>query len=776
MIGASRLISGDTESSAHVASTLSKIQKSVSDCAYRQITEGAESGSLLEPELCVFIAKMIPVRISDLNPIDSAHALAQLSSQGIETENTAYDQEVFLALGRVFSGSLTAHSNRPLYLLGYHHDPFAVNALDPTIHAPTYKQILDSSHLGTYMCLGPSVQSVDCVPAGNIVAIYGLDQYILKSGTLSSSLSCYPMTAITFQAKPMLQVAIEPTHHVNLKQIETGLQKLYQYDPVVEVGIDDSGQNTLTCLGELHLELCLKALKERFAKCDFIVSEPLVSFRESIIHIDQQPTNGTNIMTARLQSLPPPWKDTNGLQNVTTQGRARLVMNNQKLAVTLRCFPLPQSVVSALDSEKSEKLSLLKKYLEKRDTYQERCQGQDQSRTFSSSPMDWNGFHVEERFHQYWNEFILSTTRRPADDDGDIPHWVDPCLHSPAGSSLSTHFGDLNGFDLFTRIISLGPNGCGPNLLLLSPDCRVDVMRDLVIPITPPEGTGGASEPITSEVTGSAPSTVFEVLASFDRTQSDPTFHHILARVKSAIITGFQLASSNGPLMAEPLYGIGFAIEQIEISQYSCGLTFADTSGSLSAGIVDPNSSSLPSVAFESPLDLLSTNSFISMGQLISDVKDTIKICLLSSNIRLVEPMYKCQIQCDQSQLGNLYSVLSKRRGDVVDEDIIEGTTFFILAVVLPVVESFGFSQELLKKTSGSATAPQLFFSHWEIMKVDPFWKPTTAAELEDLGEVVHEANLPRQQIDAVRRRKGLVVEEKLVVHAEKQRTLTRMK
>jgi translation elongation factor EF-G len=191
-------------------------------------------------QLCIFIAKMIPVRVSDLNPIDAAHAMAQISqTQGEERVSSAYDQEVFLALGRVFCGSLETHSNRSLYILGYHHDPYSEQDAGGTpedLTAPsTYKEILNPTQLGTYMCLGPSIQSVDCVPAGNIVAIYGLDQYVLKSGTMSSTRYCFPMTAITFQAKPMLQVAIEPVHHGHLKLIESGLQKLYQYDPVVEV-------------------------------------------------------------------------------------------------------------------------------------------------------------------------------------------------------------------------------------------------------------------------------------------------------------------------------------------------------------------------------------------------------------------------------------------------------------------------------------------------------------------------------------------------------------
>jgi translation elongation factor EF-G len=443
----------------------------------------------------------------------------------------------------------------------------------------------------------------------------------------------------------------------------------------------------------------------------------------------------------------------NGFQNVTSQGRVRFVMGNNRLAITLRCFPLPKSVMTHLDPEKADRLSLLKKFLEKKDNYQV---------LHSSDPEDchWNEFPVDERFYKYWNGIIQSITPSSSESlDEDLANRIDSSLHS-SSSSLSTAFGELNGFDLFLRLMCLGPNGCGPNLLLLSPDCCIDIMRDLVqISMIVAEGE---SETI---VPG-------EVETSIDRRHNDITFLQIFTRVKSAIMTGFQFASINGPLMAEPLYGVGFTIEKIEISRQSCGLAFDEFAG----GLPLSSSSVDTSAAVELQTAATSLSSIISMGQLISDVKDNMKICLLSANIRLVEPVYKCNIQCDQSQLGNLYSVLSKRRGDVIGEDIIEGTTFFILTVVLPVIDSFGFSQELLKKTSGSATAPQLFFSHWEILNEDPFWKPTTAEELEDLGEVVHEANLPRQRIDAVRRRKGLVVEEKIVIHAEKQRTLTRNK
>ncbi len=68
------------------------------------------------------------------------------------------------------------------------------------------------------------------------------------------------------QAKPMVRVALEPTSHQDLVKVEKGLSELFMYDPVVEVGVDEKGQFSMTCLGELHLELCLKMLIERFAK------------------------------------------------------------------------------------------------------------------------------------------------------------------------------------------------------------------------------------------------------------------------------------------------------------------------------------------------------------------------------------------------------------------------------------------------------------------------------------------------------------------------------
>ena len=120
-----------------------------------------------------------------------------------------------------------------------------------------------------------------------------------------------------------------------------------------------------------------------------------------------------------------------------------------------------------------------------------------------------------------------------------------------------------------------------------------------------------------------------------------------------------------------------------------------------------------------------------------------------------------------------MYGVISRRRGRITSEEMKEGTIFFTISALLPVVESFSFAEEIRKKTSGAAY-PQLVFHGYELLDQDPFWVPTTEEELEDLGEKADKENIAKRYMDNVRKRKGLFVEKKVVEFAEKQRTLKR--
>lgn len=64
----------------------------------------------------------------------------------------------------------------------------------------------------------------------------------------------------------------------------------------------------------------------------------------------------------------------------------------------------------------------------------------------------------------------------------------------------------------------------------------------------------------------------------------------------------------------------------------------------------------------------------------------------------------------------------------------------------------------------------------YKVVPSDPFWVPTTEEEYLHFGEKADSENQARKYMNAVRKRKGLSVEEKIVEHAEKQRTLSKNK
>lgn len=66
-------------------------------------------------------------------------------------------------------------------------------------------------------------------------------------------------------------------------------------------------------------------------------------------------------------------------------------------------------------------------------------------------------------------------------------------------------------------------------------------------------------------------------------------------------------------------------------------------------------------------------------------VKDAMRTAVQRGSPRLVEAMLRCQVQCSMEQLGNMHGVISKRRGQVLREDLWEGTYVFTVECIMPV-------------------------------------------------------------------------------------------
>ena len=205
----------------------------------------------------------------------------------------------------------------------------------------------------------------------------------------------------------------------------------------------------------------------------------------------------------------------------------------------------------------------------------------------------------------------------------------------------------------------------------------------------------------------------------------------------------FQLATAQGPMCHEPMQGVAVFLEEITITNSS-----------------DEDSSAGEKVGR-------------SMGEIIKTVRDSIRQGFMDWSPRLMLAMYSVEIQASTEVLGRVYATISRRHGRILTESLKEGTPFYSILSLLPVAESFGFSDEIRKRTSGAAQ-PQLVFSGFEVLDEDPFWVPQTEEELEDFGEKGDRERISRRYVDAVRGRKGLLVGRKVVGDAEKQKTLKR--
>ncbi|XP_054878395.1 elongation factor-like GTPase 1 isoform X2 [Poeciliopsis prolifica] len=247
----------------------------------------------------------------------------------------------------------------------------------------------------------------------------------------------------------------------------------------------------------------------------------------------------------------------------------------------------------------------------------------------------------------------------------------------------------------------------------------------------------------------------------------------------NSIISGFQLATLSGPMCEEPLMGVCFSVERWDVES----VVFSQNPDTLKEDSVSPEAlqdfnshgNSVDGTA-ERRSDASSVDCYGPVsGQLIAVMKEACRHAFQAQPQRLMAAMYTCEILATAEVLGRVYGVLGKREGRVLHEEMKEGTDMFIITAVLPVAESFGFADEIRKRTSGLAS-PQLVFSHWEVISSDPYWVPTTEEEYLHFGEKADSVNQALKYMNAVRRRKGLFVEEKIVEHAEKQRTLGKNK
>jgi len=179
------------------------------------------------------------------------------------------DKGRFIAFGRVFSGTIT--SGVKVRIMGPNYVPGAKGDLN----------IKSIQRIVIFM--GRRQDPVESVPVGNTCGMVGVDQFLVKTGTICSAEDAYPMKDMKFSVSPVVRCAVEPKNPQDLPKLVEGLKRLAKSDPMVIITIEESGEHIVAGAGELHMEICLKDLQDDFMNgAPLKISDPVVSYRETV--------------------------------------------------------------------------------------------------------------------------------------------------------------------------------------------------------------------------------------------------------------------------------------------------------------------------------------------------------------------------------------------------------------------------------------------------------------------------------------------------------------
>lgn len=199
----------------------------------------------------------------------------------------------FYAFGRVFSGTIRA--GQKVKIMGGNYEYGGKTDL-----------VTGKNIQGVVLMMAKTVEKMDEVPCGNIVGLIGIDQYMVKSGTLSD-VDAHPIKPMTYSVSPVVRVAVETKNVKDIHKLQNAMKKLAKSDPLVKCIMSDSGENIIAGAGELHVEICLNDLRD-LAGIEINVSEPVVPYCETILEPSfvayAKSSSGLNRLCFKAQPLP----------------------------------------------------------------------------------------------------------------------------------------------------------------------------------------------------------------------------------------------------------------------------------------------------------------------------------------------------------------------------------------------------------------------------------------------------------------------------------------
>ena len=382
-----------------------------------------KSGSMLTPEEARDLARKKRAELeraraaaesetsNGLNGVTNALEGASLDDSNAGNEAEAIEQgeaERLIGFARLYSGTISV--GEAVYVL-----PPKFSPASPHTKPEPQKVTIT----GLYLLMGRGLEALSSVPAGVVFGIAGLEGHIFKSGTLCSQLEGgVNMAGVNMGGEPIVRVALEPVYPGDLEKMITGMRLLEQSDPCAKYEVLESGEHVILTAGELHLERCLKDLRERFARCEIQAGEPIVPYRESIV-------GAAEMALSKDKSLP--------------RGTIIGVSTSKQISVRLRVRPLPAAVTEFLEKN----LAAIRRLYSERKAHEDVEQlAHDSEEVPTADEADQNAIISSGQLSL--KEFKEQLKSAFADEKGQADEWK----------------------DVVDKIAAFGPRRVGPNLLI----------------------------------------------------------------------------------------------------------------------------------------------------------------------------------------------------------------------------------------------------------------------------------------------------------------------
>ena len=808
--------------------------------------------------MVAFVSKMVHIRKSNI------------AEGNLPNSHEHLDKNDLLLFGfaRIFSGTLSRGDKIFTITPKKKSEKNAEEAQDQNQKDNVKFEVTEVQVDHLYIWMGQFLKPVDKVLPGSIVAIGDIGHVGFKTATLSSVKQCPSLNKINFDQN-MMKVTLTPNNIEDTEKLAQGLVKLNKADPSIETYYNENGEIVLEVSGEIHLERCLNDLIEDYAQVEITKSDPIMSFKETILtekfrlrkivkkksfeeidknEVEQKNENGKteeeNKQVEPVQEEKLEVDDKTSVQDEIKETK-EFDANDKKEGEwwydDWSSFEEPS--VSEEENEdfvKKDKQEVIEEKLEPQDFEDhddgtkkedhEDCNFKSQTYNFMYENIGLASKNVIKKSKGLKvknNDFVdikgkknfieLNTPNgqytlcvRAVSMPYEFANWLlnkEPLIKKLFYGSKKDSFEYKKFFNdmlhqmrevkmhksliqlVLRYFITFGPKKSGPNMLLCmfaretsnlfykySDKVEYDKIKKLI----------GDIEKIQNLTSLNFEDTDF--IAEYYESYKE-------ADIIKSIENGFELSQNEGPLCAEPMFGCIFIIEDFVSTKYQEYLV--NTANKPKTPEKQKNKLDLPDdsekllINPEENLDaVLDSESKIKTNtgevrkiekidnngplttQLLGVMKEACKETFLGGNPRLVEGYYKCTIYTPLDCFGKVNDVLSKKRGKIIENDYQELTDLYVIISIIPICESYGFANQMRTETSGRIT-PHIEFYNWAILEEDPFYVPVTKEDQEEHGdEGTVKRNFAKQIIDKTRKRKGLILDIKVVVDGSKQSTI----